>query len=174
MTLSEFSDLSQIVGAIAVVASLLFVGVQLRQNTRQMKRGEANSAMAQGSALRHLLMSNREFAQLLIGGLGGSPLEAADELRLNALFAEITYMSRQVLDRVKHGLVDDDEFEREIIPQVRPLLTAPRGIAWWRAARGRFPSDFAAAMEASLPALAAPAAAARQADTSPAPSAGAG
>jgi hypothetical protein len=174
MTLSEFSELSQVVGAVAVVASLLFVGVQLSQNTRQMKRGEANSAMAQGSALRHLLMNNREFAQLLISGLGGAPLEAADELRLNALFAEITYMSRQVLDRAKNGLVDDDEFEREIIPQVRPLLTAPRGIAWWRAARSRFPSDFVAAMERSIPVLAAPAAPSKPVESGPAAPAGAG
>jgi hypothetical protein len=34
MTLEQFSSLAQIIGAIAVLASLIFVGLQIRQNTQ--------------------------------------------------------------------------------------------------------------------------------------------
>lgn len=52
MTLAGFADLAEVIGALGVIAGLIFVGVQLRQNTRQMQRDEMNSAMAQGSALK--------------------------------------------------------------------------------------------------------------------------
>jgi hypothetical protein len=34
MSLEQYSYLAQIIGAVAVVASLIFVGVQVRQNTK--------------------------------------------------------------------------------------------------------------------------------------------
>src|SRR5262245_42570061 len=101
MTLAEFANLAEVIGALGVSASLIFVGVQLRQNTRQMQRAEANTAMAQGSAFRHALLQDRDIADLLSRGLTGAPLDAVDELRLNALFSEVAYMSRQVWDRVR-------------------------------------------------------------------------
>jgi hypothetical protein len=73
MTLAAFADLAEVIGALGVIAGLVFVGVQMRQNTKQLLRAEYNTAMAQGSALRHLLLSNRETAELCFGGLEMRP-----------------------------------------------------------------------------------------------------
>jgi len=154
MTLSAFADLAEVIGAFGVIAGLAFVGIQLHQNTLQLRRAEANTAMSQGSAFRQLLFHDREMADLLMRGLAGAPLDAVDELRLNAVFSEITYMSRQVWERTRHGVTSEsDEFERGVVPQVAPLLTTLRGLTWWRRTRKIFPADFVETMENLIPAL---------------------
>jgi hypothetical protein len=167
MALAAFADLAEVIGALGVIAGLVFVGFQLHQNTKQMRRGEANSAMTQGSALRQLIMSNRDVAELLVSGLRGAPLDPADELRVNSFFSEITYMTAHVWDRVRSGLAVKDEFSRGILPVITPVMTSPRGLAWWARARATFRADFVADFEALIPALKPP-------STNPAPSAKAG
>ena len=49
MTLEELSSISQIIGVVAVFVSLIFVGVQVRQNSEQIK---ANTRSIKASALR--------------------------------------------------------------------------------------------------------------------------
>lgn len=156
MTLAAFADLAEVIGALGVIAGLIFVGLQLRQNTNQMVRGEANSAMAQGSAMRHLMMSNRDTAALLVAGMSGAQLDPVDEVRMNAFFSEITYMSMHVWDRTRSGLAQKDEFSR-IIPVMTPALTSARGQAWWARMRSTLRPDFVADLEALLPILKQPA-----------------
>lgn len=156
MTLAAFADLAEVVGALGVIAGLVFVGVQLRQNTKQMQRGEANSAMAQGSAIRHLIIGNPEVAALVVAGVGGAPLKPEDQLRLNAFFSEATYLAMQVWDRAENGLVPRGEFERTTLSNLRMLLGSPRGVAWWVNGKFAYWPAFVAALEAAIPALAAP------------------
>lgn len=157
MSLAEFADLAEVVGALGVIAGLVFVGVQMRQNTKQLRRAEANMAMAQGSALRHLLLNNRETAELVYSGVAGAPLDPFDEIRLNIFFSELVFMVMHVWDRARSGLAPPDELTRGIIPTLRPLLASQRAIVWWARARSTFRPDFVADFELALPALRPPA-----------------
>ena len=46
MLLEQFSYLAQIAGSVGVIVSLIFVGLQIKQNTRALERNEHNSTMA--------------------------------------------------------------------------------------------------------------------------------
>ena len=52
MSLEQLSYLAQIAGAVGVVLSLVFVGLQIRQNTAALQRNEHNSTMAQWTVIR--------------------------------------------------------------------------------------------------------------------------
>lgn len=72
MSLEQYSDLSQIIGAVAVVASLIFVGVQLRQNTKAV-RAQTSQAHAVGYQQIIAGISNSgEFASIWRRGLASS------------------------------------------------------------------------------------------------------
>jgi hypothetical protein len=47
MSFEQISYLAQIVASVGVIVSLIFVGVQIRQNTAALQRNEHNSTMAQ-------------------------------------------------------------------------------------------------------------------------------
>ena len=47
MSLEQLFYLAQIVGSVAVIVSLVFVGLQIKENTAALQRNEHNSTMAQ-------------------------------------------------------------------------------------------------------------------------------
>jgi hypothetical protein len=63
--------------------SLIFVGLQIKQNTGALQRNEHNSTMAQWTVIRMSVARNRDIAELMTAGLHGeSAIDAADQLRL--------------------------------------------------------------------------------------------
>src|SRR5450432_4436680 len=83
MSFEQISYLAQIVASVGVVVSLIFVGLQIRQNTAALQRNEHNSTMEQWTVIRMAIAKNRDIAELMTAGLHGErALDAADQLRL--------------------------------------------------------------------------------------------
>ena len=68
MTLEHAFFISQIIAAVAVVVSLVFVGRDIRENTQAIRRGEHNSTMEQWTVIRMAVARNKDIAELV--GLG--------------------------------------------------------------------------------------------------------
>ncbi len=89
MSFEQISYLAQIVASLGVVVSLIFVGLQIKQNTRALQRNEHNSTMEQWTVIRQAIAQNREIAELMTAGLRGERvLDAADHLRLEQMLQE--------------------------------------------------------------------------------------
>jgi len=80
INLQNFYLLAEIVVAFAVVASLLFVGLQMRQNTNAMRIAAGQGLVASWSATNRDIIANKDMAELL-DGTAAMP-EGADRLRL--------------------------------------------------------------------------------------------
>ncbi len=136
MTLEGVFYVSQIGAAIAVTLSLIFVGLQVRQNTALLYRNEHNSTMAQWTVIRMAMVKNRDVAELMTAGLHGkSELDDADQLRLEQFLYEQTWACFHVWDRTQHGVFPKGTFESTQGPLLRPLLTSKRGAVWWKKVR---------------------------------------
>jgi hypothetical protein len=46
LTLTEIAELAEVIAAVAIVISLIFVGMQLRENTIATKSANANASVA--------------------------------------------------------------------------------------------------------------------------------
>jgi hypothetical protein len=85
MSFEQISYLAQIVASVAVVASLIFVALQIKQNTAALQRNEHNSTMAQWTVIRMAIAKHRDIAELMTAGLHGeSPPDAADSASIGA------------------------------------------------------------------------------------------
>src|SRR6476646_11061550 len=125
--------ISQLIKAVGVVMSLIFVGLQIRQNTRALQRTEHNSTMEQWTVIRQAIAQNRDIAELMTVGLAGErALDAADQLRLEQMLAEHTWASFHIWDRTQRGVFSKGTFEVTAGPLLCTLLKTPRGEAWWR------------------------------------------
>jgi hypothetical protein len=69
MSLAQLADLAQLIAAVGVVASLVFVGLQIKHNTAALVRNEHNSTMAQWTVIRQAIATNRDMAELMTAGL---------------------------------------------------------------------------------------------------------
>jgi hypothetical protein len=84
MSFEQISYLAQIVASVAVVLSLMFVALQIKQNTSALQRNEHNSTMAQWTVVRMAIAGNRDIAELMTEGLRGErALDAADQYDLS-------------------------------------------------------------------------------------------
>jgi hypothetical protein len=135
MSLELWSGLAQIVGSVGVVVSLIFVGLQIRQNTGALQRNEHNSTMTQWTVIRMAIAQHRDIAELMTAGLHGATLDAADQLRLEQMLQENAWASFHIWDRTQRGVFPQGTFELTGGALLASLLKTPRGEAWWRDAK---------------------------------------
>src|SRR5688572_18651589 len=136
MSADQISILAQVIGTLGVIVSLLFVGLQIRQNTGALQRTEHNSTMSQWTVIRMAIAGDREIAELMTGGLQGErELDAADQLRLEHMLAEYAWASFHIWDRTQRGVFPKGTFEATAGPLLATVLRTPRGSAWWNRAK---------------------------------------
>ena len=69
MTLAEISQISQTLGSAAVVASLVFVGVQIRQNTKATRAASHHAVSEALNQVNLLWARNSEVSRIWLSGL---------------------------------------------------------------------------------------------------------
>ncbi len=112
MSFEQISYLAQIVASIGVVVSLIFVGLQITQNTGALQRNEHNSTMAQWTVIRMAIARYGDIAELLTVGLHGvRAMDAADQLRLEQMLAEDAWAAFHIWDRTQRGISPKGTFE---------------------------------------------------------------
>jgi hypothetical protein len=119
MTLEQASLVAQIVSAIAVIASLIFVGFQLNQATAAIRASSSVAHAALYTELVHSIIDNPDFARIWCKGLSDpNALEEEEWVRFvayaSALFRQ--YESSRV--QWLNGRLDDEHWhtiERQAI-----------------------------------------------------------
>ena len=136
MSLDQLSSLAQIFGSLGVIVSLIFVGLQIKQNTGALQRNEHNSTMEQWTVIRMAIAKNRDIAELMTAGLHGeSATDAADQLRLEQMLAEYAWAAFHIWDRTQRGIFPPGTFELTGGAALSGVLRTVRGGAWWRSAK---------------------------------------
>jgi hypothetical protein len=152
MSFEQLSYLAQMVASVGVIVSLIFVGLQIRQNTGALERNEHNSTMAQWTVIRMAIAKNRDIAELMTAGLHGEgALGAADQLRLEQMLSENAWASFHIWERTQRGIFPKGTFELTTGAHLSGLLNTVRGAAWWRSAKhSGFIPGFVADVDAVL------------------------
>jgi hypothetical protein len=136
MSLAEWSNLAQVVGTLAVILTLIFVGLQIRQNTNALQRNEHNSTMEQWTVIRMAIAKHRDIAELMTAGLYGEKvLDAADQFRLEHMLQEYAWASFHIWERTQRGVFPPGTFELTAGALLRVVLATARGRTWWQDAK---------------------------------------
>jgi len=144
--------ISQLIAAVGVMLSLVFIGLQIRQNTAALQRNEHNSTMAQWTVIRMAIARNRDIAAFMTAGLRAeSAIDAANQLRLEQFLAENVWAAFHIWDTTQRGVFPKGTFELTCGPHLCGLLRTARGGAWWRSAKNAgFIPAFVADVDAVL------------------------
>lgn len=78
MLLEQLASLSQVIGVVGVIASLIYVGKQLRQNTEQMQIDAATNYSLWVDQIFARTSTDREFA--VVWQKGGSDFNSLDDV----------------------------------------------------------------------------------------------
>jgi hypothetical protein len=137
------------VAALGVVASLVFVGLEIRQNT----------AVARGQARQELASLNQEFLVLLAqdtafntlwrrGWRDDSELTPGEASRAIFMVTMTLRRMENVFLQYREGLVDESALRGYGFNSVGNWCESNRFRDWWRDARGAYDAEFVALFEA--------------------------
>ena len=147
-TIQDYALLAEIVSAIAVVGSLIFVGLQISQNTGYLRRGEHNATMEQATAQRLLTI---DMAEILVRSRqGADALSEVEMLKLSTYYDQAIWSSFQIFDRERGGYLDDGDWQQTSAISIIATFADPIARSWWEQAKKGFPADFVSAVDKLL------------------------
>ena len=142
MSFQDLGNLGELVAAIATVATLGYLALQLKQNTKALRSQTFQQSSMDMSLTANAISSNGELAEIVV-----KASESLDDLspqerirfhfwmvvalrRFEAIYVQSIYGS---IDRVRI-----EGFERSILT----LISSGGPAEWWKTAKTAFSSDF--------------------------------
>jgi hypothetical protein len=96
MTLDQFGSIGEIVGAVGVVVSLVYLAIQIRKNTETERTSTYQSIVSDFGALNNTMASTPELSHLFVRAMENYHQLSADEkARVSQLF--LTMQAKQSL-----------------------------------------------------------------------------
>ena len=151
-TAQLLGNFGEFVGAIAIVITLIYLAVQLRQNTASV-RASAYQTWTSATA-NHLgtVQVNDSMSQVVATGLtdpaslkGDTWVQFSFWCRQFVLIAETTYYLH------KEEIISDSVYDKELERAARLVSRSEGGAQWWAAgARTQFSEEFVAAIESTF------------------------
>ena len=140
----------QILANVGVLAGLVFLGLELRQNTQAVRLASAESYLTGGSELDLRIASEPELAAFLIRSDGSEPLSAVDELRLEHWNYAVLRQWETAYYLGSIGALDEGLWAA-YRHEIRKILLRTAGMhEFWRANRESFAPDFGKEIDSIL------------------------
>ena len=149
--LDAIGNIAEFFGALGVIASLAYLGVQVRQNTKSSRAAAQQSAMAQFVDFNFRLAEDESLAVLLRKGLrDAEQLTEGEWARFDSLLSGVLIMGTSHYALHRQEIITTSDWE-PTKNQLAGLLARPGGAAWWNS-RGRSIADaaFAALVQRAI------------------------
>ncbi|MEL6567314.1 MAG: hypothetical protein AAFQ22_02775 [Pseudomonadota bacterium] len=147
MTLEALYYVSQIVAVLAILGSLIFVGIQIRQNTKQARAAAAQSVYENYASWYMFAGESVERARIGMKALK-DPDSLSDEenaIFMGGLLAQFSYLQSAFFLWQDGSL--KDEVWRSMEATVTTILTTSGGKAFWKRRRFSFTEAFCVHIE---------------------------
>jgi len=147
LSIQDWGAIGEIIGAIAVVVTLAYLAVQIRQNNKQLKQQSFQTWVAANMDINMATLDPGR-AEVFNKGFTDSA-DLSEDSWVAFAYWNIGFMQMaQAIDRMyRSGSLDRDIWESEI-DRARLILGLPGVRQWWDAGgRTQFTQDFVALME---------------------------
>ncbi len=139
--------IAESIGALGVISSLIYLAVQVRQNTRQgrLSRFQETSATLQDGFAPIYHPGNPS-----IWHRGHFKPDDLDEQEAHtfAMFMERQlYNVQNIIYQHEHGLIDDDLFDSTVALMQNQLISSPGGSSFWKKHRHLYTEAMRAVVE---------------------------
>ncbi len=138
MNWDAIGAIAELLGAVGVIASLIYLAgqirqsrEQMRQNTRALRASAYQEVLNQRDAVMVPLVQSGELADLAMRGLTGREfLSEVERLRFNVWFVMVMSNLENIHYQHRVGLLDEDRW-RTHLSRLRTFVIAPGFAAWW-------------------------------------------
>jgi hypothetical protein len=151
MNWEALGAIAESVGAFGVVASLLYVGLQVRQNTRSVRAATYETLARSSGEFLSPLVEDPELASRFEAALADwASIDAAERAQVNYLFIQLFRLWENAFFQRQAGTLEPTLWEawRHVMVS---YFHQPGIQAWWPARRSAYSSTFREFLEESAP-----------------------
>lgn len=132
MTLEDFYFIAQILAAVALVASLLFVGTQIKANTREHRLVSLNMRSEKWAALNTDITKDPALRDILLSGnVSRTDLSPSDAMAFDAFWTRYATYIIDVATQRALGIIDESVWENYKF-SMQVWCDHPGVREWWR------------------------------------------
>ena len=132
MTLQDLGNLGELIGAIAVVISFVFLAVQIRQNTKTVQTSTYQGVLDSARSDTELILAHPHLERVYRLGRRDFEQLTDDERPLfRMLVSQILLNHESIFLQHQRGVIDED-FWRGRREGLRALLSQPGVRQWWK------------------------------------------
>ena len=150
--LEALGNLGDFIGGLAVIATLVYLAVQVRQNTQLLRANALSTSSAANVAFNHLLGNNPDAARVFQVGLEDFDALSEEERRqflqlLRGLMASYEHRFQQ------HalGMVEETIWQHQRA-SLSSMLSIPHLAVWWEHRKSVFDPAFVENLDTASPA----------------------
>jgi len=142
--LQEYALVAEIIGGIAIVCSLIFVGLQIRQNSRISSVNAYQELISQISIMNTMRIQDPGFADLFWRfDHGAQPATGQEQARLEAFLYMVFRQGDLAYRQFSNGLIDRDSLVSVLAP-TRTFLNTKLGTDTWASLSPALNPDYVA------------------------------
>ena len=138
MTLEDLGNLGEFLGALAVVASFIYLAIQVRQSTRAVRNSTVHEVGRDVAAGMDQLNLDPELNRIWYDGLRDfEALSREEQRRFASYVTSILRRYENLLYQTRHGTLDPDAWAG-LRKQLAFSFSQPGMLAWWKRAKNLF------------------------------------
>ena len=133
MTLQDLGGIGEFIGGIAVVISLVYLAVQIRQNTKSVRASTYQAILDSSRSDTELLLVHPHLERVYrVGRRNPEKLNDDERPLFRMLVAQLLLSSESLFLQHQQGAIDSDYWQRRQ-QTLRGLLSQPGVRQWWAA-----------------------------------------
>lgn len=131
MTIQDWGSVGELVGAVATVATLLYLAVQIRTNTLALRADARRSVGATGTAAMAAVCGSLSATRVMrLGCEDFGALGDDERMQFFLQFAILVSQAEHAFLEFQNGLIDKDALDARTF-FVHQILGTRGGLAWW-------------------------------------------
>jgi hypothetical protein len=151
VTIQELGSIGELIAAVATIATLIYLALQIRGSAAATRAEARRSMDADSNETIRRIAGDPELTQLFMLGLAKPDALTPEQAFRFRLYMSHFFSSQDTAwKEVRLGTMSEQAL-CEHLERVRPFLETPGGIAWWQQNSRIFPQEFRDFFESKLP-----------------------
>jgi hypothetical protein len=150
MSLEDLGNIGEFVAALGVIISLIYLAVQIRQNTSTIRAASFQDVVENSATFLKEVYRDADLTRIWVSGSDDlKSLAGVDRQRFHFLIITYFRQIENTYNQTRKGLLKDDEWEG-IRESVFEGISRPGMREWWASNSFRFNPDFRQFVEEEL------------------------
>jgi hypothetical protein len=142
VSLDDLGNIGEMIGAVAVILSLLYLAFQIQQNTKAVRASAVDSSISHSMGVRQSLFESTELTRIYReGGEDPSALSEDDLIRYRLLVHNMLLSHWNIFAQARFADLSMETWTSQI-PVVKRILSSAGGQWFWDNYRNEFETSF--------------------------------